>query len=60
MQFLHELIRIVAKTMKIVKLHKTHFMATVYKTAFGNVNDYVAKLRIKWTKNKLHNAMITT
>jgi hypothetical protein len=59
MQVLHELVRIVAKSMKISKLHKTHFMATVYKTASGNVNDYVAKLRIKWTKSKLHNAKIT-
>jgi hypothetical protein len=59
-QVLHELVRIIAKTMKITKLHKTHFMATVYKTASGNVTDYVAKLGITWTKSKLHNAKITT
>jgi hypothetical protein len=60
MQVLHELVRIVAKTMKITKLHKTHFMATVYKTASGNVTVYIDKLGIKWTKSKLHNAKLTT
>ena len=43
----------------IIKLHKTHFMAMVYKNAFGNMNDIVAKQMNPWTKNKLLYAKIT-
>ena len=47
---------IIVETMKIIKLHKTHFMAMVYKAASKNVNDYVAKLMILRSKSKLQYA----
>ena len=42
--------------MKIIKFHKTHFMATVYNTTSGNMNNIVSKLVILWNKSKLHDA----
>ena len=58
MQVFHKLVRIIAKTIKIIKLHATHLMATVYKTVLGNVNDYIAKLMILRSKSKLQYAKI--
>ena len=56
MQVFPELVCIVVNTMKIIKLHKSHFIAMVYKTAFGNINDIIAKQMIPWNKSKLHDA----
>jgi hypothetical protein len=46
MQVFHEFVCIVTKTIKMIKLHATHFMATDYKTVSRNVNDYADKLMI--------------
>ena len=46
--------------MKMIKIHKTYFMAIVYKTDFRNVNDIVAKRIIPWMKSKLLYTKITT
>ena len=44
--------------MKFIKLHKTHFMAMVYKDASVNMNDYDDKLMNLWSKSKLQYAKI--
>ena len=54
MQVFPNLVWIVTKTMKIIKLHKTRCMATVYKPTSMNVNDYVDEIMILWSKSKLH------
>ena len=58
MQVLLELIRIVAMTMKFIKLHKTHSMAMVYKAVFVNVNANDNKLMKLRSKSKLQYAKI--
>ena len=56
MQDLLELVRIVAKTMKFIKLHKTHSMAMVYKAVSVNVNANGNKLMNLQSKSKLQHA----
>jgi hypothetical protein len=58
MQVLLELVRIVAKTMKIIKIHKTLFMVMVYKATSMNVNSYGDKLMNHRSKSKLQYAKI--
>ena len=43
---------------QIIKLHKTHSMAVVYKAISGNVNEYDDKLMILRFKSKLQYAKI--
>ena len=56
MQVLHELVRIVAKTMKFIKLHKTHSMAMVYKAVSVNANANDNRLMNLWSRSKLQYA----
>ena len=58
MQVLLRLICIVTKTMKFIKLHKTHSMAMVYKAVSVNANAYGNKLMNLRSKSKLQYAKI--